>query len=77
MASAACEISWIIYLLRDLGVSHSYPAILLCDNQAALHSALNPIFHEQTKHIELDCHFFIEKLRSTLLCTKYLLTTHC
>ncbi|CAL8092394.1 unnamed protein product [Prunus armeniaca] len=57
MASTAAEIVWLRWLLQDMGVSLSIPASMYCDNKSAIQIAHNSIFHERTKHIELDCHF--------------------
>ncbi|KAK9671406.1 hypothetical protein RND81_12G027900 [Saponaria officinalis] len=57
MASTTCEILWLKGLLTSLGFEHTKSVPLHCDSQAALHIANNPVFHECTKHIEIDCHF--------------------
>ena len=61
-------------LLSDLHVSLTYPIQLHCYNQAALHVAFNPIFHERTKHIEIDCHFVYEQIQSNELIAHYIPT---
>ncbi|CAL2250164.1 unnamed protein product [Prunus armeniaca] len=57
MASTAAEIVWLRWLLQDIGVSLSMPTLMYCDNKSAIQIAHNSVFHERTKHIELDCHF--------------------
>lgn len=74
MASITCELIWLRYLLRDLWVTHTQPATLYCDNQATLHIDANSVFHERTKHIEIDCHVVWERIKREELKTAYIST---
>ena len=67
MAQSVCEIMWLHQLLMEVGIETPVPAKLWCDNQGALHIAYNLVFHEQTKHTEIDCHFVCEKIQLDLI----------
>ena len=72
MAQSVCEIMWLHQLLMEVGIKPPVPTKLWCDTQVALHIASNPVFQEQTKHIEIDCHFVCEKIQLGLTSTGYM-----
>ena len=71
MAATACELIWLKSLLTDLGYINNDPMSLFCDNQAAMHIASNPVFHERTKHIEVDCNYIRAQVQSKVINTVY------
>lgn len=74
IANAASEVVWLTRLLEDLGISNLQPNTIHCDNQSAIHIAKNPMFHEHTKHKEVDCHFTRERIVEGLVRLTYLPT---
>ncbi|XP_074310082.1 secreted RxLR effector protein 161-like [Silene latifolia] len=64
MGAVTSELIWIKAFLASLGIFHTKSMELYCDNQAAIHIAKNPVFHDRTKHIEIDCHFVHQHLVS-------------
>lgn len=69
LALASCEMMWLVALLKDLCITQLVVPVLFSDSTAAIYIATNPVFHERTKHIELDFHTVREKLDRGLLKT--------
>lgn len=75
MALTVCELKWFRSLLSEFGVTQNEPMDLYCDNQAAIYIAANPVFHERTKHVELDCHCVRDEVVAGVIRTLKVSTT--
>ncbi|RVX00220.1 Retrovirus-related Pol polyprotein from transposon RE1 [Vitis vinifera] len=76
LAQGICEGIWIKRVLSELGQTSSSPILMMCDNQAAISIAKNPVHHDRTKHVEIDRHFITEKVTSETVKLNYVPTKH-
>ncbi|XP_019177864.1 PREDICTED: uncharacterized protein LOC109173060 [Ipomoea nil] len=53
--------------LADLSVKFDVATPLFCDNLSAIAIGENHVFHERTKHIEIDCHIVKQKVHEGLI----------
>ncbi|GKB95454.1 uncharacterized mitochondrial protein-like protein [Tanacetum coccineum] len=67
LADCTCEITWLLSLLQDLQIQPPKPIPIYFDNQSSIALASNPIQHARAKHIEIDCHFVKENIKSGLI----------
>ncbi|XP_039036090.1 probable LRR receptor-like serine/threonine-protein kinase At3g47570 [Hibiscus syriacus] len=74
MAATAAEVLWLRGLLVEIGVQYREPVTLYCDSKEAIQIAVNSVYHEKTKIIEIDCHFIREKIQEDLLKTEHVPT---
>jgi hypothetical protein len=66
LASVTSELLWIRQLLRPLEVS--MPSLMVfCDSVSTIHLATNPLSHDRTKHVDIDCHFIRQHVQSQFL----------
>ncbi|XP_019196305.1 PREDICTED: uncharacterized protein LOC109190285 [Ipomoea nil] len=62
LATVSAEVTWVVSLLRELGLHSGHPATLWCDNLGATYLTANPVFHARTKHVKIDYHFVRDKV---------------
>ncbi|GJT64968.1 ribonuclease H-like domain-containing protein [Tanacetum coccineum] len=62
LASVTSEVIWILKILKDLQFENLLPVSLHCDSNSAIKITVNPVFHERTKHLEINLHFVREKI---------------
>ena len=62
---------WLKPLLIEFGFTMQLFISMHCDNQATIFIANNLTFHEQIKHIEVDCHYVRDVVMTETISTPY------
>jgi hypothetical protein len=53
----------------------SAPTTIMCDNQSAIKKKIKLVFHDKTKHFEIDWHFIQEKVEEKIVQVDFISTT--
>ncbi|GJS71911.1 ribonuclease H-like domain-containing protein [Tanacetum coccineum] len=67
LASTTCEVIWLVNLLKDLKMDGLLPVSLYCDSNSAIQIVVNHLFHEKTKHFEIDVYLVRKKVVSGVI----------
>jgi len=66
---------WVRLILQELQLFQPVTIQVKCDNKSAIAILNNPVQHERTKHIEIDKHFFKEKIDMGIINPVYISST--
>ena len=72
LAQCSCEAIWLRRLLGELKILDDKPTHLYCDNQSSIKLSYNPVFHERSKHFEVDFHFTRQKVENNSIQVEFI-----
>lgn len=72
LSTTAQEITWLSYLLRDIGIPQEQATTLFCDNLSAVYLSANPALHNRSKHFDTDYHYIREQVALGLIETRHI-----
>lgn len=76
MRRVCSKLAWLSRVLEDLQVKNLTPIPLKSDNLATVYIAKNHVFHEKTKHFELNCHYVRQKRQDGLIMLSHVTTSN-
>lgn len=71
MAHTACKLLWLKNLLTEFGFKLKYPTTMYCDNQSAIYTIKNLLFHDRTKYIKVDYHLVQDVMMKKVICIPF------
>ena len=71
---AAQEAVWLRKFLAGLFGKIPEPTMIHCDNQSCVQMSVNPVFHNKSKHIEIQYHFICDMVQKGAIMVQYLPT---
>lgn len=72
LASLTTKILRVQSLLKEHCIAQTTTTLIWCDNESEIALTTNLIFHEYSKHIEIDLHFMCDKVLQRGLHIQYI-----
>ena len=72
LAQCSCEAIWIRRLLGELRILSDKPTNIYCDNQSSIKLCYNPVFHEKSKHFQIDFHFTRQQVEDNTIKVEFI-----
>ena len=74
LCQAAKESIWMVDFLKDLSVSVQDSMVVNANNQGSIALAKNPVFHDRSKHIDIQYHFTRDLIKNKRISLNYIPT---
>ena len=74
LCQVAKESVWMVDFLNDLSVSVQDSMVVNADNQGSIALTKNPVFHDQSKHIDIQYHFTHDLVKNRTISLNYIST---
>src|SRR5438128_7119079 len=71
LACVTAEVTWLRWLLADFGVAFSTSTSVHSDSTGAISIAQDPVKHELTKHIGIDCFYVRSAVQDQVISLRY------
>jgi len=70
-AGAACQVVWLMRLLKEVTGNEPPAPHLKMDNMSAIALSKNPVLHDRSKHIDTKFHFIRECVDKGIILLEY------